>query len=87
MASNEQRILEALRRPRTQAELASSTGLHYKDVAKLVKKLQRQGLIVSRGYTSARKHMTLAAAIDVLFDQLHRVAQKAGINASDKSWL
>lgn len=73
MGAEEQKVLEAVRVPRTQIDIAKTTGLSRDKVRKLIHQLERKGLVVSRGATAARKHMALAAAIELLFVEVARL--------------
>lgn len=87
MTSEEEKVLEAIRKPRTNIEIVSATGLSWKEVSKVIRKLKRKELVISRGMTAARRHMTLAAAIDVLFEEVGHLAHKAGIKTTRPSWF
>ena len=76
MTNEEKRVLEVCSKPSTRIKIAEATGLSLGDVSKVIRKLEKKGLIISRGYTTARKHMTLAAAINELFTEVHRLASK-----------
>lgn len=66
----EEKVLEAVRIPQTQIDIAKRTGLPREEIRKAIRRLERKGLIVSRGSTAARRHMSLVAAVEVLFDEV-----------------
>ncbi len=83
----EEKVLEAMKKPRTRIEIADITKLSKKEVTKVVRKLEKNGIVISRGSTAARRHMTLAAAIEVLFRELKHLSLEAKIDTTDPSWI
>jgi len=82
-----EKVLAAMKKPRTRIEIAKITKLPKEDVSKVILKLEKNGIVISRGSTSARRHMTLAAAIEVLFRELKHLSRKAKIDTTDPSWI
>ena len=76
MMNEEEVVLELCMTPRTRWQIAKELGMTRVAVTKVIRKLERKGLIVSRGLTAARKHMTLAAAIVILFEKVGQLSRK-----------
>ena len=85
MTTDEQRVLAECMRPRTRFEIGQTLGLTREAVTKEIRKLEKKGLIISRGFTAARKHMTLAAAIEVLFKEIARLSEEVETRFSNSS--
>ena len=77
MTKDEEKVLEKCCEPSTPKEIAKTTGLSLKEVSKIIHKLEKNGLIISQGATSALRHMTLAAAIKILFKEVHQLSLKS----------
>lgn len=70
----QQEVLEVIQTPRTRIEIAELTKLPIKSVSKIIRQLEKQGLVITRGRTSARRHMSLVAAINELYDKIGSMA-------------
>lgn len=66
----EEKVLKVLDEPLTNIEIAQRTGIRHQDVGKALKNLRASGRIVSYGATTDRKHIRLAAAIEILFSEV-----------------
>ncbi len=65
MDTIENHILKVLDRSSlTNIQIAILTRIGHKKVSKALKQLRNKGMIISRGATSARRHMRLATAIE-----------------------
>jgi transcription initiation factor IIE alpha subunit len=69
MFDDDTKILAALEKVMTNAEIATATGINRADVGPALKRLRAAGLIVSRGATNKRIHMRMASAIEMLFER------------------
>lgn len=68
--NSEEKILDVLNKPLKNEEISNLTGLESGEVGKTLRKLRDRGQIISRGYTTARRHMRLATAIELIFSEV-----------------
>ena len=73
MKTPEEKVLAVLGKPLTNLEIERLTKLEYSNIAKILRKLHTSGGIISRGETSARRHMRLSTAIEILFDEIAKI--------------
>lgn len=67
---NDAKVLAALQREMTNAEITAASGLKRADVGPALRQLRAAGAIVSRGRTNKRTHMKLATAVEKLFEEV-----------------
>jgi len=56
MTKEEEIVLELCRQPRTRWEIAKALDVRREAVTKVIRRLERRGLIISHGSTASRKH-------------------------------
>ena len=69
----EDKVLANLNKPMKNIEISMLTGLKSNEVSKAIRELKGKGQICSRYYTSARIHMRVATAIEMIFRELSRL--------------
>ena len=72
----EEKVLADLNKPLKNEEISNLTGLEPGEVGKALRKLRGRGQIISRGYTSARRHMRLVTAIELIFSELSTLKER-----------
>ena len=70
MSNVDMKILTALEKEMTNAEIVTATGINRADVGPALTRLRAAGLVISRGRTNKRTHMRLAMAIEKLFEEI-----------------
>jgi transcription initiation factor IIE alpha subunit len=70
MANVDMKILTALEKEMSNAEIVKATGIDRAEVGPALTRLRAAGLVISRGRTNKRTHMRLAMAIEKLFDEI-----------------
>jgi hypothetical protein len=70
MANVDMKILTALEKEMSNAEIVTATGIDRADVGPALTRLRAAGLVISRGRTNKRTHMRLAMAIEKLFEEI-----------------
>ena len=84
MSDEDERILAALEKEMTNAEIVAATGVNRAEVGPALRRLRAAGLIVSRGATNKRTHMRMATAIEKLFEKTDQLQLQLSMMALPK---
>jgi transcription initiation factor IIE alpha subunit len=84
MTDEDAKILAALEREMTNAEIVAATGINRAEVGPALRRLRAAGLIVSRGATNKRTHMRMATAIEKLFEKTDQLQLQLNVIALPK---
>ncbi len=69
MSDDDAKILAALEKEMSNADIVTATGINRAEVGPALRRLRAAGLIISRGATNKRTHMRMATAIEKLFEK------------------